>query len=145
MRDKLSESIKEFDAVLKPDGRVVYLEPPVRTIHLQRAAPAWIRDPYNPLESLLKQQKKMEDTWLQWSSVSQGILRTITANLQIPSDSTSMTCWNVRLPTVARGLPPVHAGYEPSDQSRYPLKLSDLVVMHLNPGQPRRKPSGLLP
>ena len=25
MRDKLSESVKEFDAVLKPDGRIIYL------------------------------------------------------------------------------------------------------------------------
>ena len=28
MRDKLSEAVKEFDAILKPDGRIIYLGTP---------------------------------------------------------------------------------------------------------------------
>ena len=28
MRDKLSEAVKKFDAILKPDGRIIYLGTP---------------------------------------------------------------------------------------------------------------------
>ena len=28
MRERLSESVKEFDAVLKPDGKIIYLGTP---------------------------------------------------------------------------------------------------------------------
>jgi hypothetical protein len=39
MRDKLSESVKEFDAVLKPDGRVVYLGTPQTEASLYASLP----------------------------------------------------------------------------------------------------------
>jgi len=39
MRDKLAESVKEFDAVLKPDGRVVYLGTPQTEASLYAALP----------------------------------------------------------------------------------------------------------
>ena len=64
MRDKLSESIKEFDAVLKPDGRVVYLGTPqseqsIYNVLPQRGYETRIWPARIPPE---KQQKKMEDT-----------------------------------------------------------------------------------
>lgn len=39
MRDKLGEAVKEFDAVLKPDGRVVYLGTPQTEASLYAALP----------------------------------------------------------------------------------------------------------
>lgn len=39
MRDKLSEAVKEFDAVLKPDGRVVYLGTPQTEASLYASLP----------------------------------------------------------------------------------------------------------
>ena len=39
MRDKLSESVKEFDAVLKPDGRVIYLGTPQTEMSLYSMLP----------------------------------------------------------------------------------------------------------
>jgi len=39
MRDKLSEAVKEFDAVLKPDGRVVYLGTPQTEASLYATLP----------------------------------------------------------------------------------------------------------
>lgn len=39
MRDKLSESVKEFDAILKPDGRVIYLGTPQTEMSLYEELP----------------------------------------------------------------------------------------------------------
>ena len=39
MRDKISEAVKEFDAVLKPDGRVVYLGTPQTEMSLYEILP----------------------------------------------------------------------------------------------------------
>lgn len=39
MRDKLSETVKEFDAVLKPDGRIIYLGTPQTEQSLYNALP----------------------------------------------------------------------------------------------------------
>ena len=39
MRDKLSESVKEFDAVLKPDGRIIYLGTPQTEMSLYEELP----------------------------------------------------------------------------------------------------------
>lgn len=39
MRDKISEAVKEFDAVLKPDGRVVYLGTPQTEMSLYELLP----------------------------------------------------------------------------------------------------------
>ena len=39
MRDKISEAVKEFDAVLKPDGRVVYLGTPQTEMSLYEVLP----------------------------------------------------------------------------------------------------------
>ena len=39
MRDKLGESIKEFDAILKPDGRIVYLGTPQTELSIYEELP----------------------------------------------------------------------------------------------------------
>ena len=39
MRDKIQETIKEFDAVLKPDGRIVYLGTPQTEMSIYNVLP----------------------------------------------------------------------------------------------------------
>ena len=58
MRDKLSESIKEFDAVLKPEGRVVYLgTPSPNNLSTTPCPNVGMRLVFGPLESPLRSSR----------------------------------------------------------------------------------------
>lgn len=135
MREKLAESVKEFDAVLKPDGRIIYLGTPQTEMSLYELLPergyevriwcarypqenqrdrmggrlapmladALDRDP--KLAGRPTDPKRFDDTDLMERELSYG--RSGFA-LQFMLD-TSL-----------------------SDQDRYPLKLSDLIIMSCN-------------
>lgn len=131
MRDKLSESIKEFDAVLKPNGRIAYLGTPQTEYSIY---------------SVLRERGYDLRIW----------------PAKIPDDKTRRNLGDALAPLIASDESPAGTPTDParfdemdlaereasygragfalqfmldtslSDMDRYPLKLSDLIVMNLN-------------
>lgn len=135
MREKLSESVKEFDAILKPDGRIIYLGTPQTEMSLYETLPErgyevriWparfpldkIRVKYGGrlapmIEDKLDRDPKMEGK---------------------PTDPQRFSDEDLMERELSYG----RSGFalqfmldtSLSDQDRYPLKLSDLVIMDLD-------------
>lgn len=136
MREKLAESVKEFDAVLKPDGRIIYLGTPQTEMSLYEELPnrgyeARIWPARYPSEAVRSRYS--------------GRLAPLVGDL-LDRDSEGLT----GLPTdpkrftdedlLERELSYGRSGFSLqfmldtslSDADRYPLKLSDLIVMPLD-------------
>lgn len=136
MRDKLAEAVKEFDAVLKPDGRIIYLGTPQTEMSLYEELPnrgyeARIWPARYPTEAVRSRYS--------------GRLAPLVGNL-LDRDEEALT----GLPTdpkrftdedlLERELSYGRSGFSLqfmldtslSDADRYPLKLSDLIVMPLD-------------
>lgn len=136
MRDKLSERVKEFDAVLKPGGRVIYLGTPQTEASLYNQLPSrgyecrvW------PARYPLKDQMKNYGERLAPVLLTQ---LEKDANLSgKPTDPNRFDEFDLQEREMSYG----RSGFalqfmldtRLSDQDRYPLKLTDLVVMGLNP------------
>lgn len=142
MREKLSESVKEFDAVLKPDGRIIYLGTPQTEMSLYEQLPdrgyevrIWparyplekIRAKYGNrlapmIEDKLDREPKLEGK---------------------PTDPHRFSDEDLTERELSYG----RSGFSLqfmldtslSDQDRYPLKLADLIVMDLNPDKAPEK------
>ena len=131
MRDKLSESIKEFDAVLKPGGRVAYLGTPQTEFSIYtslrergydlRIWPAKIPDE--------KTRRNLGDSLA-------PMIASDTSEPGKPTDPQRFDEMDLAEREASYG----RAGFalqfmldtSLSDMDRYPLKLGDLVVMNLN-------------
>jgi len=136
MREKLAEAVKEFDAVLKPDGRIIYLGTPQTEMSLYEELPnrgyeARIWPARYPSEAVRSRYS--------------GRLAPLVGDL-LDRDSEGLT----GLPTdpkrftdddlTERELSYGRSGFSLqfmldtslSDADRYPLKLSDLIVMPLD-------------
>lgn len=136
MRDRLSESIKEFDAVLKPSGRVVYLGTPQTEQSIYNELPSrgyevriWpARYPTSKqVESLGKK-------------LAPKILDELAHNPDCegkPTDPARFTDEDLIEREASYGRSGFNLQFmldtTLSDQDRYPLKLSDLTVMDLDP------------
>lgn len=135
MREKLAESVKEFDAVLKPDGRIIYLGTPQTEMSLYELLPergyeVRVWSARYPSEA---QRDRMA-----------GRLAPLLADaLDRDSNLTLKPVDPLRFDEndlLERELSYGRSGFSLqfmldtslSDQDRYPLKLSDLVVMSLN-------------
>lgn len=135
MRDKLSEAVKEFDAILLPNGRIVYLGTPQTEQSLYNALPergyqvrVWpVRIPTE------KQQASYGDRLA-------PLILEMAAKGGKPGDSTEPR----RFPNedlAEREASYGRAGFalqfmldtRLSDADRYPLKVSDLIIMSTNP------------
>jgi hypothetical protein len=130
MRDKLAEAIKEADAILKPDGRVVFLGTPqcedsIYRLLEDRGYQTRIWPAEYPSAAMLEQYGRrlapmLADTW------DQG-------RVGEPTEPTRFSLMDLAERRLSYG----NSGYalqfmlntSLSDQERYPLKLSDLVVM----------------
>ncbi len=128
MRDKLSESVKEFDAILKPDGRVIYLGTPQTEMSLYEELPKrgystriWTaRFPEQALQDRLGERlaPMLRDG---------GEVMTPTDPKRFDDDD-----------LVERELSYGRSGFSLqfmldtslSDINKYPLKLSDLIIMN---------------
>ena len=142
MREKLSESVKEFDAVLKPDGRIIYLGTPQTEMSLYEQLPErgyqvriWparyplekIRAKYGNRLAPMIEDKLDRDPKIEGS----------------PTDARRFSDEDL----LERELSYGRSGFSLqfmldtslSDQDRYPLKLSDLIVMDLNPDKAPEK------
>lgn len=143
MRDKLSEAIKEFDAVLKPDGNILFLGTPqteasIYTTLQERGFKNRIWPARYPKTS---QIKRYGDT------LAPTILQKLEEDEELlgqPTDPKRFDAEDLMEREASYGRTGFALQFmlDPSlsDGDRYPLKLSDLVVMSLNPREGPQKP-----
>jgi hypothetical protein len=136
MRDKLSEAVKEFDAILKPGGRIIYLGTPQTEMSLYNQLPergyeARIWPALFPeLPQVVKYSGKLAPY------VTKGLEENV-ENVGRSTDPKRFSDEDLMERRASYG----RAGFALqfmldttlSDADRYPLKVSDLVVMNLNP------------
>jgi len=131
MRDKLLETIKEFDAVLKPDGEILYLGTPQTEMTIysalsERGYKTRIWPARIPSES---QQNRMGSTLA-------PLVKALTEDSGTPIDPLRFNNEDLMEREASYG----RTGFALqfmldatlSDQNRYPLKLSDLLVMNIS-------------
>jgi len=135
MRDKLSESIKEFDAILKPNGRIVFLGTPQTEQSLydllpERGYETRIWPAQYPEEgSVSKYGNRL-------APLIRKRLDSGKASFSDPTDPKRFDATDLEERRLSYG----RAGYalqfmldtSLSDMDRYPLRLQDLIVMNLN-------------
>jgi len=133
MRDKLSEAIKEFDAVLKPDGRVIYLGTPQTEMSIYNLLPE------RGYEIRIWPSRYPTD---KQSAMYQGRLAPFielnrASQEGLPTEPDRFT----KIDLMEREASYGKAGFALqfmldttlADADKYPLKLSDLMVTALNP------------
>jgi len=143
MRDKLTEACKEFDAVLKPGGDIVFLGTPQTESSIyshmpERGFKTRIWPARYPDESRMKGYGKL---------LSPKITEEIEEDAEIvgqPTDPLRFDAEDLMEREASYGRTGFSLQFmlDPSlsDLERYPLKLSDLVVMSLNPREGPEKP-----
>lgn len=134
-RDKLAERVKEFEAILKPNGRILYLGTPQCEMSL-----------YNQLEASGYTVRVWPVKYPTLDSVPRyrGTLAPFITNalerhLRMPNDSVEPTRFSTE-DLMIREAQYGRSGFalqfmldtSLSDQDKYPLKLKDLIVMDLN-------------
>lgn len=136
MREKLAEAVKEFDAVLKPDGRIIYLGTPQTEMSLYEELPnrgyeARIWPARYPSEAVRSRYSGRLAPL-----VSDLLDRDEEGLTGLPTDPKRFTDDDL----LERELSYGRSGFSLqfmldtslSDADRYPLKLSDLIVMPLD-------------
>lgn len=136
-RDKLAESVKEFDAVLKPGGDIVYLGTPQTEASLYstlqergystRIWPAR----YPSLEAIRKSYgDRLAPIILKAIKANPGVIGYTTEPLRFSNEDLM-----IREASYGRSGFALQFMLDTSlsDAQRYPLRLSDLIVMDLNP------------
>lgn len=136
MRDKLSEAVKEFDAILKPGGRIIYLGTPQTEMSLYNQLPErgyeiriWPAL-YPTIEKVMKYMGRLAPF------ITKALEKDPTLVDQ-PTDPKRFDGKDLMERRASYG----RAGFALqfmldttlSDGDRYPLKVSDLIVMNLNP------------
>jgi hypothetical protein len=139
MREKLSESIKEFDAILVPGGEIIYL-----------GTPQTAQSIYNSLPSRGYDMRVWPARYPQKPEVYNGRLAPMLVEDMAKSPSLQTGCSGRGAPTEPTRFPDVdllerEASYGRTgfalqfmldtsigDANRFPLKLSDLIVMDLD-------------
>lgn len=130
MREKLAESVKEFDAVLKPKGRVVYLGTPQTESSIYNLLPDRGYDVRIWPARVPGEQQRTTYGHRLAKLVAQGTPGSPTDPLRFSDHE-----------LIERELSYGRSGFalqfmldtSLNDQDRFPLKLRDLVVMDLNP------------
>jgi hypothetical protein len=136
MRDKLSEAVKEFDAILKPGGRIIYLGTPQTEMSLYNQLPErgyevriWPAL-FPELSQVIKYQGKLAPM----------VTQALEADAQQAGKPTDPKRFGEE-DLMERKSSYGKAGFalqfqldtSLSDADRYPLKVSDLVIQNLNP------------
>lgn len=135
-RDKLSEAVKEFDAILKPNGQIIYLGTPQTESSL-----------YNTLQDrgyiariwpvLYPQLSRVEDNY--GDSLAPSIWNKLKADPSLEGKPTDPLRFNEE-EIAKRSLSYGKAGFalqymlntRLSDAEKYPLKVSDLIITNLD-------------
>lgn len=136
MRDKLSEAVKEFDAILKPGGRIIYLGTPQTEMSLYNQLPErgyeiriWPAL-YPTIEKVMKYMGRL----------APFITKALEADPTLVDQPTDPKRFDGK-DLMERRASYGRAGFALqfmldttlSDGDRYPLKVADLIVMNLNP------------
>lgn len=136
MRDKLSEAVKEFDAILKPGGRIIYLGTPQTEMSLYNQLPErgyeiriWPAL-YPEVNQILKYQGRLAPMVTQAMEQDPKLAG-------LPTDPRRFGEEDLLERRASYG----KAGFalqfmldtSLSDADRYPLKVGDLVIQNLNP------------
>lgn len=135
MRDKLSERVKEFDAILKPKGRVLYLGTPQTEESLYAELP----ERGYEVRMWPAQYPNEDEVLFAGNKMAPTILKAIQASSTIvgqPLDPRRFDLQDLLERRCSYG----SSGYalqfmldtRASDADRYPLKLSDLIVMDID-------------
>lgn len=136
MRDKLSEAVKEFDAILKPGGRILYLGTPQTEMSLYNQLPE--RGYEVRIWPALYPTLKKIMSYL--GRLAPFITRRLEKNPELadqPADPKRFSAQDLKERAASYG----RAGFalqfmldtSLSDGDKYPLKIADMVVMNLNP------------
>lgn len=135
MRDKLAERVKEFDAVLKPGGTVTYLGTPQTEESLYNELPkrgykARIWPARLPSQAEAEKRYGEKLAPFVWKLIDK-----ITEGFPIDPKRFDMTDLMEREASYGRSGFALQFMLDTSlsDQNRYPLKLSDLVIMDVDP------------
>ena len=134
MRERLGESVKEFDAVLKPDGKIIYLGTPQTEMSLYNT----LTERGYELRIWPARYPSLEATEKAYNgrlapSLYEAITRKEEAPTGLPTDPQRFTEEDL----LERELSYGRSGFalqfmldtSLSDRDKYPLKLSDLIVM----------------
>lgn len=144
-REQLLEAIKEFDAVLKPGGRVIYLGTPQTEQSIYNELPKrgytiriwpalFPKDPEGKLDPVTFATKKYG------LRLAPSIMQRLEKNLDLAGTPTDVARFSME-DLLERRLSYGGSGFalqfqldtSLSDAERYPLKLSDLIVHPLDP------------
>nr|WP_297260809.1 phage terminase large subunit [uncultured Desulfovibrio sp.] len=143
MRDKLSEAVKEIDAILKPGGRVIYLGTPQTEQSLYNALPD------RGYVTRIWPARYPESAQLvnYGEALAPSILKALEADPGLSGRTTDPRRFSAE-DLLERELSYGRAGFQLqfmldtrlSDAERYPLKLSDLIVMGCGTSDGPEKP-----
>jgi hypothetical protein len=139
MRDKLSEAVKEFDAILKPEGSIIYLGTPQTEMSLYETLPErgykvqiWpSRYPTN--EQLIRYENRLAP-----------FIRNKKGKVGEPTDPLRFDDEDLTERELSYGRSGFNLQFQLdtslSDADKYPLKLNDLIVMSLDGDKAPEKP-----
>lgn len=136
MRDKLSESVKEYDAVLKPGGRIIYLGTPQTEGSLYNQLP----ERGYELRIWPALYPKLEKIASYKGALAPVITKNLEADPKLQDKPTDPLRFN-EMDLMERKASYGRAGFalqfmldtSLSDADRYPLKIQDLIIQNLNP------------
>ena len=140
MRDKLSTQVKEFESIIKPQGRIIFLGTPQTEMSLYNELP---KRGYK-----LKVWTARYPSLKQLRSMSKTLASTITKTWHIdkvgyPTDPNRFDFEDLREREASYGKSGFNLQFmidtTLTDEDKYPLKLSDLVVMSTNPDKAPEK------
>ena len=134
MRDKLSEAVKEFDAILKPEGRIIYLGTPQNQESLYNKLP----DRGYKVSIWPARYPNADQTVGYGSKLARLISNAMAANDLLvgePTDPARFSEFDLLEREASYG----RSGFalqfmldtRLSDAERYPLKVSDLIIMDI--------------
>lgn len=136
MRDKLAEAVKEFDAILKPDGIVIYLGTPQTEMSLYNV----LTERGYSIRIWPARYPEPELVSFYGHRLAPKVIKALEENSKLagkPTDPRRFSDFDLLEREASYG----RSGFQLqfmlntrlSDAERYPLKLHDLVVMDLNP------------
>lgn len=136
MRDKLGEAVKEFDAVLKPGGKIIYLGTPQTEMSLYNTLPerGYVTRIWSSRYPDPQRRKNYGGT------LAPLLASLLDANPKLVGEPTDPQRFS-DLDLIERELSYGRSGFalqfmldtRLSDQERYPLKVEDLIIMNTNP------------
>lgn len=136
MRDKLSEAVKEFDAILKPGGRIIYLGTPQCEMSLYNQLP----ERGYEVRIWPAQYPEIQDVPKYKGRLAPKITKALEASPDLQGEPTDPQRFDTK-DLMERRSSYGKAGYalqfmldtSLSDGDRFPLKIADLLVMSLGP------------